>query len=1079
MVVMKAIDFVVRDSAGGLQRGVVPGEAQGHVIQAGAGQEIFLNLRQIDLHTQMRVGNDLVITLADGREITIDNYFNGSGAPNRLFISADGYLNEVAFVDTGTGELFAQYGPTEQWGKWSPSDDLIYLGRTDIAAVGMEDDEVSMFAAPLLGAGLLGGGGAAAAAAAAVGGAAVIGGGGSGGGAEGGSEGGGGEGGGGGGGGVPSGDSTVPPYVNDAETSATIGGDGSAPHSLTITGGGLPGDKVVVVMGGKTVETTIGTDGTFKAIFEGDNFPPDGLYEAVVTVTTSGGDIILDGPGYLIDTTGPLIEIDSGTGSVNDFFNAESFAKGVTITGRGEPGASLMAKIAGIEQSTTVAEDGSWSLSWDAGSLQSGEYTSEFTIVSGDALGNTTTVVDTLVVDTVAEVSIATDSVETDGIVNAVEREDGVTLTGTAQAGSTVEVRFGTGVHQATVDAQGNWSANFVMSEVPTGEREAEVTAIATDARGNVSTGRGMVDIDTLVRDFGFTGTTGGADGIINAEEGKLDLVMTGTTEPGSTVMVSLGSASHAANVSSTGAWTVTFAASEIPQGNQTAVMTATATDKAGNVETITRDVEINRDGGILTIDADPIETDDIINAAEARDGVAITGTANPFADVTVNLQGVSKNVTANGNGQWQANFLSTEVAPGVYTASITATTVDAAGNALRETDTVRVDTRVDNLDVREEIIEGDGVISGADRTSDGGVIITGTTEVGSTEVIVSLNGVRVEADINNDGTWSAKYLPSQVNPGTYTANISVQATDLAGNTDTVSDVVYVNTEVKPLTIRDGAGGADDTVNVAEAATGIDLGGKVEIGSNVEVIFDGTRHLADVDSRGNWSVTIPPSAIRIGEYDAQITVNATDMYGNVDTISDTLAIDTSVVEGPVVASYTRDTDGIRGITTETSLDDQAVYRVDGNGSISEVQATKRFFDDETDFRFSSDVPDGSHLVVTATDDAGNLSGTYVVLDDETTSSSVVLDNPGLGNYNIESIDLSFAEEAQLTLTEASLLALSQNSNEVQISGGSDDSVSIIGARASGSTVRDGQIFDIYTLGSEGTIVVDDDINVTT
>ena len=53
---MKAIDFVVRDSAGGLQRGVVPGEAQGHVIQAGAGQEISLNLRQIDLHTQIAGG---------------------------------------------------------------------------------------------------------------------------------------------------------------------------------------------------------------------------------------------------------------------------------------------------------------------------------------------------------------------------------------------------------------------------------------------------------------------------------------------------------------------------------------------------------------------------------------------------------------------------------------------------------------------------------------------------------------------------------------------------------------------------------------------------------------------------------------------------------------------------------------------------------------------------------------------------------------------------------------------------------------------------------------------------------------
>ncbi len=158
---MKAIDFVVRDNVGGLQRGVVSSEAQMHVIQAQAGQEISLNLRQIDMASQQRVGEDLIITLTDGRVITIDNYFNSAGAPNRLFISADGYLNEVAFVETDGGELFAQYGPTEQWGKWSPSDDLIYLGRTEVAdvAVAAGDDEVSMLAAPLLGAGLLGGGG--------------------------------------------------------------------------------------------------------------------------------------------------------------------------------------------------------------------------------------------------------------------------------------------------------------------------------------------------------------------------------------------------------------------------------------------------------------------------------------------------------------------------------------------------------------------------------------------------------------------------------------------------------------------------------------------------------------------------------------------------------------------------------------------------------------------------------------------------------------------------------------------------------------------------------------------------------
>ena len=50
------------------------------------------------------------------------------------------------------------------------------------------------------------------------------------------------------------------------------------------------------------------------------------------------------------------------------------------------------------------------------------------------------------------------------------------------------------------------------------------------------------------------------------------------------------------------GSWTVNFAASEIPTGEQTVVMSATATDAAGNVDTITQDVTVDRDAGVLTI---------------------------------------------------------------------------------------------------------------------------------------------------------------------------------------------------------------------------------------------------------------------------------------------------------------------------------------------------------------------------------------------------------------------------------------------------------------------------------------------
>ena len=1253
---MKAIDFVVRDNAGGLQRGVVSSEAETHVIQAQAGQEISLNLRQIDLTSQQRVGEDLVITLTDGRVITIDNYFNGSGAPNRLFISADGYLNEVSFVETDGGELFAQYGPTEQWGKWSPSDDLIYLGRTEVASVGTADDEVSMFAAPLLGAGLLGGSGAATAAAV-VGGAAVIGG----------------VGGGGEGGGTPD-PVYAEPFVDGPDDSSTIGGDDSAPHVITVTGGGEPGDVVVVTIGDQVVETVINEDGVFEAVFDEDNFPPDGVYEAVVTVTTATGEVILDGPDYEIDTTPPEVAISTGTQSVDDFFNAESFEQGVTLTGTGEAGATVVVTIAGISQTTTVSEDGTWSATWANGTLDAGEYTTGVTIVSSDAFGNTTTVTDVLVVDTVTNLTIETETVETDGTVNAEELTDGVTLTGTAQAGSTVVVTFGTGTHEATVDADGNWTVEFAASEIPTGEMSATVSATATDSFGNATTTTGEVDIDTLVRDFGFTSTTGGADGVINIEEAAGGFTMTGTTEPGSTVSVMMNGFTHQATVAADGTWTVNFATSEIPTGEQTVVMSATATDAAGNVETITQDVVVDRDAGVLTI-SDPIEGDDIINAVEASDGVVLTGTTNPNAVVTVTMGGVSHTVTADGAGNWTATYSSSEITPGEYTADISATTTDAAGNALTETDSVQVDTlvrnhaftgstggtdgvinieeaaqgftmtgttepgasvsvmmngfthqasvaadgtwsvnfaaheiptgtqtvtmtatatdaagnvdaitqdvvvdrdagiltispnpvegddvinaveasdgvvlngtsnpnavvtvtmggvshtvnadaagnwtttysnaeitpgeytanitatttdsagntlnasdsvqvdtRVNNLAINADTVEGDGVINAAERLEGGGVQVTGTTEIGSTSVIVTLNGVAVNAVVSANGNWTATYAASQVAEGTYNAAVSVDATDAAGNTATVTDSIRVDTEVVPLNMTNGGGGADSVANAAEAATGIDLGGQVEVGSSVVVNFDGTNHNAVVDSAGNWSLTIPPSGIRAGTYDAAINVTATDSVGNVDTINDTLAIDTDAPDGPVIVGVLDATGGGIGSVVTGAVDGElSVSEIAANGSISSLNRAAGNPDDSTFFDFETNVPDGSNLVVSATDAAGNTTGTYVALDAGSAGvQAISLDASSLGQFNIETIELGNVEDGHLTIDEALLVALSSNTNALQINGGTDDSVTINGAEQTGSTVRDGQTYNIYTLGDEGTLYIDADIGV--
>ncbi|MEP3054736.1 Ig-like domain-containing protein [Ascidiaceihabitans sp.] len=1050
---MKAIDFVVRDGAGALNRGTVSAEAETTTIQVTNGQEISLNLRQVDMEGHSRSGDDLSIVLSDGRIIVIENYFNDAGEANRLFISADGYLNEVAFVETTDGGLYAQFGPTEQWGKWSPSDDLIYLGRTEVAVGPVADDEVSMLAP--LGA-LLGGGGlGAAGVAAGVGGLAVVGGGG----------------GGGGGGGEPP---HTEPTVDNADSTPSVGGT-VMPYEVVVTGTGHPGDLVEVVVGDQSLDTLIGDDGTWGVTFDGDNLPSDGTSQADVTVTGGGETYDLDGPVFLIDTTPPEVSVTFGTESNGDIFNASELDGGATVGGTGEAGASVSVTVAGNTQTTTVGDDGSWSVTWPAGTFAGGEYSETMTIVATDALGNASTYSEVLVIDTVSEVVINTSAVGGDGTVNGVEAAGGITLTGSAQAGSTVSVTFGSTTLAATVASDGSWTVDFPASAVASGEYDATVTAVATDANGNSATTTGTVQVDTFVNAFNYTSTAGGADGVINQAEAQSGLVVTGQAEPGSTVSVVLGGVTTTATVAANGSWTATFSSDQLAGGTYTTTMTATATDAAGNTSEITQSVSVDTEAGLLTISPAPVEGDDIINAAEASDGVVLSGTADPSAIVTVTMGGVSHTVVTGANGVWNATFAAGEIAPGTYTANIEATTTDAAGNTRTATDSVQVDTQVDNMSVSANTVAGDGVINASEQAS--GVTITGTTEPGSS-VMVTLGGVTVPATVDANGNWTAAYQSNQITTGEQNVALEVTATDAAGNVATINDTVEVDTLVNTLNFSAGNVAGDNVVNASEASTGISLGGQVEAGSTVVVDFHGTTLVANVDAAGNWSLDVPASAIPAGSYDADITVMATDAHDNTATISDTLRIDTDAPDGPVMASLTTIGDGVRGISIEQTDDDVSIAQVtDSAITATPAQSADNAFG-ETEFRFGSDVPDGSNLVITATDDAGNTAGTYVVLDDGVAGSTTSLATPGLGNYQVETVDLNFAEEAHLTINEAQLVNLSSNTDQLIVTGGGDDQVTLTGGQAAGTTTVDGADYNIYNVGA-GTVLIDDEITVNT
>lgn len=123
------------------------------------------------------------------------------------------------------------------------------------------------------------------------------------------------------------------------------------------------------------------------------------------------------------------------------------------------------------------------------------------------------------------------------------------------------------------------------------------------------------------------------------------------------------------------------------------------------------------------------------------------------------------------------------------------------------------------------------------------------------------------------------------------------------------------------------------------------------------------------------------------------------------------------------------------------------------------------------------VSDGSHLVVTTGDAAGNTNSTLLVLDQDGTSV-VDMSSAAIGEFNIGAIDLEFADDSELTLSVADLEGLSNNDNRLIVHGDTDDTVTLNGtATANGTTTINNQTYDVYTVGSNGgELIINQDID---
>lgn len=99
--------------------------------------------------------------------------------------------------------------------------------------------------------------------------------------------------------------------------------------------------------------------------------------------------------------------------------------------------------------------------------------------------------------DTTPPAAPVVNTVAGDDRVNALEKANGITITGTAEAGSTVSVTLGTSTRTAVASTGGAWSVDFAAAQIPA-DGAVSVLATARDGAGNVSaqTSRAIV-IDT------------------------------------------------------------------------------------------------------------------------------------------------------------------------------------------------------------------------------------------------------------------------------------------------------------------------------------------------------------------------------------------------------------------------------------------------------------------------------------------------------------------------------------------------------------------------------------------------------
>ncbi|MCV4938448.1 Ig-like domain-containing protein, partial [Escherichia coli] len=138
--------------------------------------------------------------------------------------------------------------------------------------------------------------------------------------------------------------------------------------------------------------------------------------------------------------------------------------------------------------------------------------------------------------------------------------------------------------------------------------------------------------------------------------------------------------------------------------------------------------------------------------------------------------------------------------------------------------------------------------------------------------------------------------------PQTITATI----TDAAGNSDDASRTVTVNLTAPTIGINTIA--SDDVINATEKGADLQISGTSNqpSGTTITVTLNGQNYTATTDASGNWSTTVPASAVgALGEASYTVTANVTDSAGNSGSTTHTVKVE-SLLPGVIINTVAGD-----------------------------------------------------------------------------------------------------------------------------------------------------------------------------